>query len=64
MNIAEALANEIKRNFELLEEYKKIPTGTFGATMISQDIDNAVDALASGDVIEMLKAYEVMKGNK
>jgi len=64
MNIAEALAKEIQRNRELLELYKAIPAGVFGATMIDLDIKNAIDALASGDVIEMLEAYEAMKDNE
>jgi hypothetical protein len=60
-NLPEALAMEIERNRELLEEYKKIPGGVFGAMVISMAINNAVDALASGDVVEMMKAYEAIK---
>ena len=63
-NIADALANEIQRNRELLEEYKKIPAGAFGAALIDLDIKNAVKALASGDVLEILQAYEAMKNNE
>ena len=64
MNVAEALAQEIERNRKLLEEYKKIPTGFFGAAMIGMDIKAAVKALASGNVIEILEAYEKIKGNE
>lgn len=64
MNLAEALAKEIDRNRELLEEYKKIPTGVFGAMMIDQDIKAAVDALASGDVVKIAQAYEAIKDNE
>ena len=64
MNIAEALAKEIQRNRELLELYKEIPTGAFGAAMIDLDIKKAVDALASGDAIEMIEAYNAMKDNE
>ena len=64
MNIAEALAKEIKRNRKLLELYKQIPTGVFGATMIDLDIKNAVEVLASGDVIEIMKAHEALKDNE
>jgi hypothetical protein len=63
-NLAEALAKEIERNRELLEEYKKIPTGAFGAMMINRDINNAIEALASGDVIQILLAYESIKNNE
>jgi hypothetical protein len=63
-NIAEAIALEIHRNRELLEVYRSLPTGAFGATTISIDIKNAVDALASGDVIKILQAYETLKKNE
>jgi len=62
-NLAESLLNEIERNRELLEAYRAIPTGMFGAAMIDVDIKNAVNALASGDALEMLKAYEALKNN-
>ena len=63
-NIADALAKEIKRNQELLEAYRDIPTGVFGATMIKADIEFAVYALAGGDVVEILKAYKRMVNNE
>jgi hypothetical protein len=63
-NLAEGLEREIKRNRDLLEVYKEIPTGGFGAAMIEQDINNAVSALASGDVTKMVRAYEAMKNNE
>jgi hypothetical protein len=63
-NLAEGLEKEIQRNRELLEEYKKIPTGQFGAAMIDADIKRAVAALSSGNVIKMLQAYEAMKNNE
>jgi hypothetical protein len=63
-NMAEALLKEIKRNRELLEEYRKIPTGWFGAAAIEADLEFAEAALASGDVIEILKAYGRMENNE
>jgi hypothetical protein len=64
-NLPEALVREIERNRELLKEYKSIGVaGNFGARMIDYCINNAVEALASGDVIEMVKAYESMKENE
>ena len=63
-NLAEALADEIHRNGELLEAYKQIPSGGFGAAAITMDIRNAVSALADGDVIQMLRAYSAMKNNE
>ena len=64
MNLQEALIKEVKRNQELLEEYKKIPTGAFGALMIELDLERAYHALARGDVVEMAKVYEAIKGNQ
>ena len=63
-NLAEVLDYEINRNRELLDDYRKIPTGGFGASMIDLDIRHAVSALASGDVIQILRAYEAMKNNE
>lgn len=64
-SLGEALPREISRNVELLAVYKEIgPAGAFGALMIKSDIDRATEALASGDVVEMLAAYNAMKDNK
>jgi hypothetical protein len=64
MNTQEALVKEVKRNQELLKEYEKIPTGAFGAAMIRLGLDRAYHALARGDAVEMLKAYEAIKDNE
>lgn len=64
MNVAEDLANEIDRNRKLLEVYKAIPTGAFGAKMIDAGIKRAIEALASGDAVEIIIAYEDMKSNE
>ena len=64
MNLAEALAKEIERNRELLKLYQGIPTGAFGAAMINHDIKVAVEALASGDIVKIVQAYDAMKGNE
>ena len=63
-NLPEAMAKEIQRNRELLDVYKTIPTGGFGARMIDLDIIEGVAALASGDVIRILRSYESLKGNE
>lgn len=64
-SFSELLAKEIERNRELLEMYKELPggVGVFGAAFINRDINYAIEALASGDVVEMIKAYESMKDN-
>ena len=66
MNLVEALHQEIKRGNELVEIYKKLPNGAgyFGAWMIQASIDNALIALASGDVVKIAQAYEAMKDNE
>lgn len=63
-NLAEGLEKEIQRNRDLLEEYKQIPTGGFGAMVLEKYIRDAVAALASGDVVKMAQAYEAMKDSE
>jgi len=63
-NVATALGREIDRNRKLLEIYRQIPTGVFGAATIDQDIQEAVNALSSGDAVRIIRAYEAMKNNK
>lgn len=64
-NLAEGLAEQIKRNQELLEIYAGIgPAGLFGYTVIKNDINEALDAQASGDVIRILQAYKKLEGNE
>ncbi len=63
-NLPEAMEKQIERNRELLEIYKTIHTGGFGATMIAHDIREGIAALASGDVIRILRSYESLKGNE
>lgn len=59
------LPKEISRCQELLVEYASIgPSGFIGATFIRQKIDHAVAALAKGDVVAMIQAYEDLKGCK
>ena len=63
-NLMQGLIEELNRNRELLKEYEKIPTGAFGATMIRKDIVDAEKVIGTGDVIEMLKCYEMLKKNE
>ncbi len=63
-NLPEAMEKEIQRNRELLDVYNTIPTGIFAASMIERDIIKAISALASGDVIRILRSYESLKGNE
>jgi len=56
------LLYEIERCSKLKAMYDTIPAGTFGAIMIQRDIDNAKAAIASGDVVEMIRCYKACKG--
>lgn len=58
----DGLMNELNRVRELLKDYEEIgPAGIFGSTMLKQDIKKAEKAISSGDVIQMLLAYNSLK---
>lgn len=61
-SLVEALPKEQQRVRELLPIYDAIPTGIFAATMMRQSLTRAEKAAASGDVVEMIRAYEELKG--
>lgn len=64
-NLAEAFQEELERNIDLLEQYLKIGlAGQFGAAMIRQKINSANTAQASGDVIQLMVAYENLKASE
>lgn len=47
---------------ELIPAYLSIgPSGAFGLAMLRQELDRAAAAMASGDVVEMLRAYQALK---
>jgi hypothetical protein len=61
--LGEDLPREMARvRDELLPMYDAIPTGVFAATMMRNDLDAAARALAAGDVVEMLRVYQSLKG--
>lgn len=50
---------------EILGQYKEIgPAGAFGAMNIEVSLKAADEAMASGDVIKILQAYEDLKSIK
>jgi len=61
MMLLESIHKEMDRARELLVEYRKIPTGFFGATIIDQTIKQAEKAIEEDDVVKMLVAYEELK---
>ena len=58
MNLIDGLNTELKRAKELLDAYRSIPTGGFGAAMIQQTIDHAESSMQTGNTVEMVKAYQ------
>ena len=61
-SLAEALPAEMARVRTVLGHYLEIgPVGQFGASFIERDLQAADKAVMSGDVVEMLRAYEALK---
>jgi hypothetical protein len=62
-SLGEALPAEMARvRDQLLPVYDSMPEGIFAATMMRADLDQAAKAMAEGDVVAMLRAYEALKG--
>lgn len=66
-SVGEALPREMtKVRTKVLPAYYEIlrenPTAQFAIAMMSASLDRAQAALASGDVIEIIRAYEDLKG--
>ena len=60
--LGDSLPKEQARARELLDTYKNIgPAGAFGAAMIEQALQRADKAVISGDLVEMIQAYKVLK---
>lgn len=60
--LADELPKECARVRTVLGYYREIgPAGAFGAMMIERDLAAADRAMAEGDVVEMLRAYETLK---
>lgn len=60
------IQNEIKRVRDvLIPAYQEIgPAGQPAIIMMRASLDNATKALAEGNVIEIIRAYEDLKGYK
>jgi hypothetical protein len=63
-SLGEALPAEMTRVRDVvMPAYIEIgPAGAFGLAMMRQSLDFATKALAEGDVISMMRAYEDLKG--
>ena len=64
MTMLEELNEEIIRNKELLEIYREIPAGAFGAAFIDLDIREAEEAIKVNDVVAIIRAYKKLKQNQ
>ena len=61
-SLGEALPKEQARVREVLGYYREVgPAGAFGALMIEASLAKADQAVMSGDVVAMLRAYEDLK---
>jgi hypothetical protein len=61
--LGDALPKEMARVRDLIPMYESIgPAGGFAVGMMKADLYRAARALAEGDVIEMLRVYESLKG--
>jgi hypothetical protein len=60
-NLIEALKSQIKRCNELVDVYRSIPTGVFGALMISNQIAFAESAIAQQDTAKMVQALAALR---
>ena len=61
MNLTKRIQSEVARCRELKKLYDKIPVTAAGARMIQATIDGAENAVAHGDVLEMLKWHQELK---
>lgn len=62
--LGDALPKEMARiRDEVMPAYVEIgPAGQFALAFMRQDLDAAARAMAEGDVVAMLRAYEKLKG--
>jgi len=62
MNLVEGIQEELKRCRELRQMYEDIgPAGAFGKMVIDNSIKEGEAAIASGDVVRMMRAYADLK---
>lgn len=62
--LGDALPREMARvRDQVMPAYVAIgPPGAFALAMMRADLDAAASAMAAGDVVEMLRVYESLKG--
>ena len=64
-NLIEGLTNQLIRANEIKRQYEELGlVGAFGLHFVKQEIERAKKAQSSGDVIEMISAFNALKGLK
>ena len=63
-NLIGGLQKEMNRVREIITVYDEIPNnaGVFASLMMKESIKNAEKQIASGDTIEMIKAFHDLQG--
>ena len=61
-NLIEGSLGQINRVKEMITEYKSLPknAGTFAATMMQIDIDEAEKAISTGDTVQMIVSFKAL----
>lgn len=59
--MVETLTDEILRMTEIKREYDAIPAGALTAALMGQALDNARKAQASGDILQMTRAFRELR---
>lgn len=61
--VGDELPKQIARvRDDLLPVYDGIPGGQIAASLMRADLDRASKAMIAGDVVEMVRAHEALKG--
>lgn len=64
-SVGEDFPREQRRVRELLDVYRSLGrNGAFGAAALERVLTQAEEAMASGDVVKILFAYELLRGCK
>jgi hypothetical protein len=68
-NLNQALAYQIKHNITLLINYVELRNTpgvltAFAEAMITKDLNQALEAIGSQELEDMIRAYEALKGNE
>ena len=65
-NLMEGLLEQRDRVRDLVKIYEELPggVGIFGAAIMKQNLKLADEAITTGDVVKMARAYEELKGHE